>query len=142
MYCSSEIAGGRPLPHGEARPLPKPAPNPDIDTYATILKQWRPEFDALRALRLATGLEEAIKWRKPCYGATVARRATSEYPMPVELLARFGEDACFRDALESLTPGRQRDYPLHVAGAKQSQACLDRIDRNTPRIFDGLGMHD
>ncbi|MCW2972148.1 MAG: hypothetical protein JWN72_421, partial [Thermoleophilia bacterium] len=38
--------------------------------------------------------------------------------------------------------GRQRGYLLHFAGAKQSATRLARIDRATPRIFDGLGMHD
>lgn len=192
-------------------------PNPDVDTYAAGLDRWRAEFDALRALLLATGLDEEIKWRKPCYssdgsnivifqpfkgqcallffqgallsdnagllreqgansqsslrlefrslddvrtvkphlagyveeavanardGVQVERRSTAEYPMPEELLMRFDEDARFREAFESLTPGRQRGYLLHFSDAKQSATRFARIDRAAPRIFDGLGMHD
>lgn len=45
-----------------------PAPHPDADAYAVELTAWRDELDALRAILLAIdGLEETIKWRKPCY---------------------------------------------------------------------------
>lgn len=45
----------------------EPIHHPDADAYAERLERWRPEFDALRELVLATGLDEAFKWRKPCY---------------------------------------------------------------------------
>ena len=75
-------------------------------------------------------------------GRTVPRRTTAEYPVPVELLERFDEDPRLREAFEALTPGRQRGYLLHFAGAKQSQTRTARIDRYADRILDGLGMHD
>ena len=92
------------------------------------------------APHLAGYVAEAVRHAKE--GSQVERRSTAEYPMPDELLLRFEEDARFREAFESLTPGRQRGYLLHFAGAKQSATRLARIDRCTPRIFDGLGMHD
>lgn len=191
--------------------------NPDVDAWAGELTQWREEFDALRATLLGTQLEEAFKWRKPCYvhdganivifqpfrelcalmffkgvllddpddllreqgsntqsalrlefrsmedvrsqraaipgfvrqaiqhedeGRTVEFRETREYEVPEELLMRFDEDPRFREAFESLTPGRQRGYLLHFAGAKKPETRMARIDRHAPRIFDGLGMHD
>ena len=44
-------------------------PHPDVDAYATNLTKWRGEFDELRTQLLATGLDESIKWRKPCYSS-------------------------------------------------------------------------
>ncbi|MCB0090810.1 MAG: YdeI/OmpD-associated family protein, partial [Caldilineaceae bacterium] len=43
---------------------------------------------------------------------------------------------------EALTPGRQRGYILHFAGAKQSSTRTSRIEKYTQKIFDGQGMYD
>jgi uncharacterized protein YdeI (YjbR/CyaY-like superfamily) len=42
--------------------------NPLIDAYVAQLVHWKDEIAALRALLLAAGLDEAYKWRQPCYG--------------------------------------------------------------------------
>ncbi len=38
-----------------------------VDQLIQNLKQWQPEFKALRRIALDSGLDEAIKWRLPCY---------------------------------------------------------------------------
>lgn len=191
--------------------------SPEVDAYVAELEHWREELVELRSLLLESGLDEQLKWRKPCYvsdgknivifqpfkefaalmffqgallddphdvlreqgehtqsarrlefrsmadveqartylaeyvaqaveharaGREVRRRSTAEYPWPEELLTRFDEDPRFREAFEALTPGRQRGYLLHFAGAKQSATRTARIERYADRIFDGLGMHD
>ena len=40
---------------------------PDVDSYINASDQWSDEIAALRPLLLATGLDEHIKWGKPCY---------------------------------------------------------------------------
>jgi uncharacterized protein YdeI (YjbR/CyaY-like superfamily) len=40
---------------------------PDVDTYIDATDQWTEETTALRALLLTSGLDETIKWGKPCY---------------------------------------------------------------------------
>lgn len=42
---------------------------PDVDAYIDATDQWPDEITALRALLLASGLDETIKWGKPCYAA-------------------------------------------------------------------------
>ena len=59
-----------------------------------------------------------------------------------ELQARLDEDPAFKEAFESLTPGRQRGYNLHIAGAKQSKTRAARVEKHVPRIMDGKGPHD
>jgi uncharacterized protein YdeI (YjbR/CyaY-like superfamily) len=39
----------------------------DVDAYLEACEQWPREIRTLRPLLLATGLDEAIKWAKPCY---------------------------------------------------------------------------
>ena len=41
--------------------------NPKVDSYLKRAKNWQPEMAKLRAIALAAGLTEEIKWGKPCY---------------------------------------------------------------------------
>jgi uncharacterized protein YdeI (YjbR/CyaY-like superfamily) len=43
-------------------------------------------------------------------------------------------------AFEALTPGRQRGYLFHFAGAKQSGTRTARIEKAMPAIFAGRGF--
>ncbi|MEO1681434.1 MAG: YdeI/OmpD-associated family protein [Pseudomonadota bacterium] len=50
-------------------------PDPRIERWLAIDRPWRAELSALRAILLDEGLDEALKWRAPCYtahGANVA----------------------------------------------------------------------
>ena len=39
----------------------------DVDAYLAESERWPAEMAALRAVLLGCGLDEAIKWRSPCY---------------------------------------------------------------------------
>lgn len=41
--------------------------NPKVDTFLERATRWREEMDALRAIALDCGLDEELKWGKPCY---------------------------------------------------------------------------
>lgn len=86
-------------------------------------------------------VREAIEVEKA--GLKVARAnavEASEYPE--ELSAVLAEDPELEAAFGRLTPGRQRGYVLHFAGAKQSQTRAARIRRCRPRILAGKGFLD
>ncbi|MGB3734134.1 MAG: YdeI/OmpD-associated family protein [Ilumatobacter sp.] len=59
-----------------------------------------------------------------------------------ELQARLDGDATLRSAFEALTPGRQREYHLHISGAKQASTRESRVDTCVPKILDGRGLRD
>lgn len=40
---------------------------PDVDAYLAASEQWPEEVAALRPILLGCGLDETIKWGKPCY---------------------------------------------------------------------------
>lgn len=63
-----------------------------------------------------------------------------ELPVPEELAAKFRKDPRFKRAFEALTPGRQRGYLYHFAGAKQSATRTARIEKAMPAIFEGRGF--
>lgn len=38
-----------------------------VDAFVSRAKSWRPEIEALRAILLECGLDEELKWGKPCF---------------------------------------------------------------------------
>jgi uncharacterized protein YdeI (YjbR/CyaY-like superfamily) len=59
-----------------------------------------------------------------------------------ELRERLADDDAFREAFESLTPGRQREYNLHFSDAKKAETRQARIDKYAAKILAGKGMRD
>ena len=41
--------------------------NPKVDQYIGKIKSWQKETEAMRMILLDCGLDEEIKWGKPCY---------------------------------------------------------------------------
>lgn len=63
-------------------------------------------------------------------------------PIPEELEAKFEEDPVFKNAFEALTPGRQRGYIIHFSQPKQGKTRLSRIEKCSPMVLAGIGLHD
>jgi uncharacterized protein YdeI (YjbR/CyaY-like superfamily) len=59
-----------------------------------------------------------------------------------ELQHRLDSDARFAKAFRALTPGRQREYNLYFAGAKQAKTREARVEKYTQKILDGKGFRD
>ena len=89
--------------------------------------------DTVRAL-----VEEAIAVEEAGLEVTPA----PELELVEELRDRLDADDALREAFEALTPGRRREYGLHVAGAKQATTRRDRVERCVPRILAGKGLRD
>lgn len=188
---------------------------PDVDAYIEASEQWPAEIRALRPVLMAAGLEEQVKWGKPCYAhddaniaivqefsdnlalmffkgillddpaglleevgpnSHAARRMMftsvedvesraeivtayveqaiaiedagtdvpprSDEELAPELAERLADDPELAECFDELTPGRQREYNLHVSGAKQSTTRERRVDKIVPRILEGRGLRD
>lgn len=59
-----------------------------------------------------------------------------------ELQERLDADPALRDAFAALTPGRQREYNLHIGEAKQPATRAARVDKCAPKILAGKGFRD
>ena len=59
-----------------------------------------------------------------------------------ELQQRLDQDKRFRTAFEALTPGRQREYNLHIGEAKQATTRASRVEKCIPKILAGKGFRD
>jgi uncharacterized protein YdeI (YjbR/CyaY-like superfamily) len=75
-------------------------------------------------------------------GAKVPMKSAAQFEMPKEFLVRLDDDPQLAEAFHALTPGRQKGYLLHFAGAKQSTTRAARVEKHAPRIFKGLGLDD
>jgi uncharacterized protein YdeI (YjbR/CyaY-like superfamily) len=120
-------------------------------------ERWQAEITELQRILSGFDLREECKWGKPCYKAATikayVREAVAaeqagmkvetkppEFPVPEELKEKFRNDPRFKRAFEALTPGRQRGYLFHFAGAKQSGTRTARIEKAMPAIFEGRGF--
>jgi uncharacterized protein YdeI (YjbR/CyaY-like superfamily) len=190
-------------------------PSSRVDAFVSRAKAWRGEIQKLRAILLECGLDEDLKWGKPCFlfegsnvaiiqpfkahcslmffkgallqdthgalrtqgqntqsalrleftseaqvskavvksyvkqaialekaGLKVDFKAKRELELPKELTRALQKDRKLAKAFSALTPGRQRGYVLHFAGAKQSQTRTARIEKCIPRILAGMGVTD
>ena len=95
----------------------------DIKAQSTTIKAY---------VREAIAVEKA--------GLRVKKKRTSDFAVPEELTEVFRKDPPFKRAFEALTPGRQRSYLYHFAGAKQSATRKARIEKARPAIFEGRGF--
>lgn len=84
-------------------------------------------------------IQESIEIEKA--GLKVEFKQNPE-PIPEELQWKLNDDPVFKNAFESLTPGRQRGYIIHFSQPKQSKTRESRIEKCTPDILNGIGMHD
>lgn len=73
-------------------------------------------------------------------GLTVAPALEAE--LCEELADRLEADPALRAAFEALTPGRRREYDLHIGGAKKAETREARIDKCAPKILAGKGFRD
>jgi uncharacterized protein YdeI (YjbR/CyaY-like superfamily) len=100
--------------------------------------------DVLEITKLKTTisayLQEAIAVEKA--GLKVTKKETAEFAIPEEFQAKLDESPALKTAFEALTPGRQRGYLLHFAGAKQSATRTARVEKCTPQILAGKGLQD
>ncbi|MGE5452745.1 MAG: YdeI/OmpD-associated family protein [Acidobacteriota bacterium] len=118
-----------------------------------LLVQQTPNVQAARQIRFASlaeiqqhqaaltsYLQDAIAVEKS--GAQVPMKSASQFDVPPEFAEPLDENPQLAEAFYALTPGRQKAYLLHFAGAKQSSTRAARVAKHVPRILDGLGLDD
>lgn len=105
------------------------------------LRQWRmtalEEIDEGNILRY---VREAIELERQ--GRRLKALPFTPVPVPTELQARLDEDEELRQAFDRLTPGRQKEYSLHVAEAKREATRMQRVEKAVPMILAGIGLND
>ncbi|MDR5590962.1 YdeI/OmpD-associated family protein [Christiangramia sp. SM2212] len=62
--------------------------------------------------------------------------------IPSELAQALKNDPKLDKSFNTLTPGKQREYADHILEAKREATKLSRIEKITPMIKRGEGLHD
>lgn len=122
-----------------------------LDDPAGILHAQGPNTHGPKRMKFTTsdqvnGLADVIS--AYVHEAIEHEKAGTELPerpdedLAPELEERLASDDQFAEAFYGLTPGRQREYNLHVSDAKQSATRERRVDKIAPRVMDGKGLRD
>ena len=106
---------------------------------ARVMKFTSAKEIATKAATIKAYVREAVAAEKA--GMKVETKP-KEFPVPDELKVKFRNDPRFKRAFEALTPGRQRGYLFHFAGAKQSGTRTARIEKAMPAILEGRGFQE
>lgn len=85
-------------------------------------------------------IQEAIAVEES--GEKIQSKPLEEYPYPDELKDLLAAHLDWKQAFDSLTPGRKKGYLLHFASAKQSATRIARIHKCIPKILLGKGLND
>ena len=120
------------------------------DTH-NLLVNGQEKTKAMRQLKFTKGEEiplqyireyamEAIENEKA--GKKLVTSKTGDYTLSPDLKKAMDSDKNLLDSYYKLTPGKQKDYSNYVSDAKQEKTKLARIEKITPMILAGAGLHD
>lgn len=105
------------------------------------LRQWRfEEKDTIEPQLVKKYVNEAIENCKQGKELKVERK--KGVTVPKELQNVFSENKELHNAFKKLTLGKQREYAGYISEAKRDTTKENRIEKITPMILNGVGLHD
>ena len=111
------------------------------DGKTKALRQWR--FESKKEIRvrlIKSYVQEAIELQQQ--GKKIKPAKNKTLTIPVELSQALGAHPKAKEAFQTLSKGKQREYADHIAEAKRDETKLKRIEKIIPMIVDGKGLHD
>ncbi len=105
------------------------------------LRQWRfTSAEEIDPKKLKAYIEEAIQ--TVIDGKEIKTGKTAPKKVEGILKQAFDKDKNLKAAFDKLTPGKQKEYIVHIEEAKQEKTKLARLEKITPMILGGKGLHD
>jgi uncharacterized protein YdeI (YjbR/CyaY-like superfamily) len=92
--------------------------------------------------RLADTIDAYVAEAIDVEDAGVQVSPTPDVVLVDELRERLAREPALNAAFETLTPGRQREYNLYFADAKQASTRAARIEKYAGKILAGKGFRD
>ena len=111
--------------------------DPSVDSYIDNSQKWPDEMSALRPILLGAGLDEAIKWNKPCYSSGGSNIAIMQ-EMKDFLALMFFKGALLDDPqslLEEQGPNSRSAKRLCFRSVAEVESAADAVRR-----FVGLAL--
>ncbi|SFU73183.1 Uncharacterized conserved protein YdeI, YjbR/CyaY-like superfamily, DUF1801 family [Pustulibacterium marinum] len=105
------------------------------------LRQWRFESESeIDEKLILKYVQQAIDNQKK--GLEIKANTNKTLVLGPELQALFKEDTTLEAAFYKLTPGKQREYADYITEAKRAATKLSRLEKISPMILEGKGLHD
>ncbi len=105
------------------------------------LRQWRFEKeDKIDGQLVLEYIKEAITNAKA--GKEMEKAKKKEVSIPTIFKEALKKDLELKKSFEKLTPGRQREYAEYIGEAKREATQQSRLEKTTPMIKEGKGLHD
>ncbi|MBT8294865.1 MAG: DUF1801 domain-containing protein [Gramella sp.] len=98
--------------------------------------------DTINTSVLLPYIKEAVQNQREGKEIKPARNTEKKLAIPQVLNKAFESDPELKTKFGELTPGKQREYANHIAGAKRETTKLNRLEKITPMIKNGVGLHD
>lgn len=111
------------------------------DGKTKSLRQWRfTSIDQIDASKILEYVREAVEIEEKGLKLPPEKHQTVEIPEP--LASALSSDNQLKVAFSKLTSGRQKEYCLHIAEAKQESTKLARVEKIIPMILLRIGLND
>lgn len=105
------------------------------------LRQWRIEKgDTIDESIVRAYVQETIE--NCLAGKEIKPERKTGVSIPPELETALNSNIDFKKAFSGLTPGKQREYANYIAEAKREATKLSRLEKITPMVISGSGLHD
>jgi uncharacterized protein YdeI (YjbR/CyaY-like superfamily) len=106
------------------------------------LRQMRFEsIDDIDQAAVLAYVKEAIENQKLGKEIKPERKGKS-VTVPLELKTLFKSQPDVHQSFKALSPGKQREYCEHIESAKREATKQSRLEKITPMILKGVGLHD
>lgn len=111
------------------------------DGKTKSLRQWRfTSIDEIDEAKILEYIREAVEVEKK--GLKLAPEKHQPAEIPHVLAVAFAANPELSAAFHNLSSGKQKEYCLYVADAKQEATKHSRVAKITPMILQGVGLHD
>src|SRR5688572_959702 len=95
--------------------------NPKVDAFVGRAKSWRGEMEKIRSILLDSGLEEELKWGKPCFGVDGKNVAILQ-PFKAHCSLMFFKGALLKDTHKLLrSQGENTQSALRLEFTSEAQ---------------------
>lgn len=105
------------------------------------LRQWRfKSVQEMDSQKILSYIDESIQ--TIIDGKEIKIERTPAQPPEGFLKEALEQDRVLKQAFDNLTPGKQKDYTAYINEAKQEKTKQTRMEKITPLILEGKGLHD
>lgn len=105
------------------------------------LRQWRfASATEIKVTKVKAYLKEAIANQEQ--GKEIKADRSKPVIIPAELKSALAKKPKVKQAFETMTKGKQREYAEHISAAKREETKQTRLSKILPMIQSGVGLHD